>query len=55
MATECCSFWVPTFGPFGQLPGEQDISQLALCVGSDRVIVLLPFQVIKLDFAKDMS
>lgn len=45
----------PTLSPFGQLSGKQDVGQLALCVGPERVVVLLPAQVIKLDLAHVVS
>lgn len=45
----------PTLSPFGQLSGKQDVSQLALCVGPERVVILLPAQVIKLDLAHVVS
>lgn len=44
-----------TFSPLGQLSGEQDVGQLALCVGPDRVIVFLTTQVIKLDLAEGVG
>lgn len=45
----------PTLSPFGKLSGKQDVGQLALCVGPERVVVLLPAQVIKLDLAHVVS
>lgn len=45
----------PTLSPFGQLSGKQNIGQLALCVGLDRVVVVLTAQVIKLDLAHVVS
>lgn len=45
----------PTLNPFGQLSGKQDVGQLALCVGPDRVVGLLAAQVIKLDLAQSVS
>lgn len=45
----------PTLGPFSQLSGEQDVGQLALRVGPDWVVVLLPAQVVKLDLAHVVS
>lgn len=43
---------IPTLSPFGQLPGEKHVGQLALGVGSNRVVVLLAAQVIKVDLAQ---
>lgn len=45
----------PTLGPFGQLSGEQDVGQLALRVGPDRVVVFLAAQVVELDLARVVS
>lgn len=43
---------IPTLSPFGQLPGEKHVGQLALSVGPDRVVVLLAAQVVELDLAQ---
>lgn len=44
-----------TLSPFGQLSGKQNISQLALCVGPDWVVVFFTAQVIKLNLAHRVS
>jgi len=44
-----------TLSPFGQLSGEQHIGQLALGIGSDRVVPFCSIQVIELDLAHGMS
>ncbi len=46
---------LPTFSPFGQLSGKQNVGQLALCVGLDRMVILLTAQVIKRDLAHVVS
>ena len=43
-----------TFGSFGQLPGEHDVSQLALSVGRERPISLRQHQVIKVDLTDEV-
>lgn len=40
---------IPTRGPLGQLSSEQYISQFALDVGLDRVVLLLTVQVLEVD------
>lgn len=44
-----------TSDPSGQLSGEQDVGQLALGVGFNGVVALLPVQVVKLDPAHGVS
>lgn len=55
MQSASFSFLHPTLHPPGQLSGEKDVGQFALCVSSDRVVVFFPTQTIKLDPAHGVS